>query len=482
MSCSEPRPPATAEAQAPPTAPPQRRPSLNRQRASSAPANACGVAVLPYAFIVAAPNAHLYPEPRSAGEPLATVPLGSVLPVVRAAGTWYLVRVLGSDAAQQGYVACADVALRAPLSAPETVTAAAPAPSEQSPPAAPLDPPERPHSAPPLATVEATTKPATTAMPPTSAKVETHAGYVEWLRPDHLVADGQRIRWNDQTRLKLGRIPAVSHIPLGYEIKVNGKRADDGSLLAQQLDVKPNGIAAYENEVRQGSDELEAAWMRSGAMFHVAQDGTRSDVGRILETGPEVDRVRRIVGRLLPAYVAPNRLRVRVIQTNAWNASAMQNGALWTNRGLLNDVSDDELACVLGHEIAHYTHEHSRRSTRNAMLVQLAAQVTEAALERVDSPAKHAGLTVGATLALSAWNNGYSRDLEDQADRVGLRYAYEGGFDVSRAPRMWQRVLEREGQMDRVSAFFLGRHSRPEDRIRNLEREIRLNYQPATTR
>lgn len=160
----------------------------------------------------------------------------------------------------------------------------------------------------------------------------------------------------------------------------------------------------------------------------------------------------------------------------------MSNGAIWVNQGLLDDTSDDELAAVLGHELAHYTHEHVRRGHRNRMLVQLAAQLTKAALTNVERSAKNDALSVAADLALSAWTNGYSRTLEDQADVVGLRYAYEGGFDVTKAPRMWQRVLERLGQMDRVSNFFLGDHSRASDRVRNLERELQLNYRGVSTR
>jgi Zn-dependent protease with chaperone function len=158
----------------------------------------------------------------------------------------------------------------------------------------------------------------------------------------------------------------------------------------------------------------------------------------------------------------------------------MENGAVWVYRGLLDDVSDDELAFVLGHELVHYTHEHSRRGTRNARLVQLTAKIAQVALDRVHSNAQNVALTVGADLALLAWNNGYSRQLEDQADRVGLRYAYEGGFDVTQAPKMWQRVVKRSVELDRVSNFFLGDHSRVSDRIRNIERELGLNYRKAT--
>jgi Zn-dependent protease with chaperone function len=297
-----------------------------------------------------------------------------------------------------------------------------------------------------------------------------------------MVVDGQRIRWDNQTHLKLDRVSSVVNIPLGYEINIKGIRTGDGSVLALQLDAKANGIAAYENEVRQWCDDQESAWMRNSAVFQIASDGTRKEGARIIDSGPDVDRVRRILTRLVPPYVDAARLRIHVIQSNTWNAFAMGNGAIGVNKGLLDDVSDDELASVLGHELVHFTYEHIRRGTRNRVLVQLTAKFAQVALERVHSNATNVALTVGADLALMAWNNGYSRQLEDQADRVGLRYAYEGGFDVTRAPKMWQRILERSGQLDRVSNLFLGSHSRPSDRIRNIERELRLNYRESKSR
>jgi hypothetical protein len=59
---------------------------------------------------------------------------------------------------------------------------------------------------------------------------------------------------------------------------------------------------------------------------------------------------------------------------------------------------------------------------------------------------------------------------------VGLRYAYEGGFDVNRGPLPWKRFLDKYGDQNRVLNFFLGGHSQASARIRNLEREIVLNY------
>ena len=78
--------------------------------------------------------------------------------------------------------------------------------------------------------------------------------------------------------------------------------------------------------------------------------------------------------------------------------------------------------------------------------------------------------------SLLAWENGYGRHLEDQADRVGLRYAYEGGFDVECAIEMWSRLRSGFGEKDGVTNWFDGDHSPSTDRIKNIRRELQLNY------
>ena len=63
-----------------------------------------------------------------------------------------------------------------------------------------------------------------------------------------------------------------------------------------------------------------------------------------------------------------------------------------------------------------------------------------------------------------------------QADRVGLRYAYEGGYNVGAGVPLWSKFRERYGESDKVTNFFFGSHSRPSDRISNIRDEIARNY------
>ena len=242
--------------------------------------------------------------------------------------------------------------------------------------------------------------------------------------------------------------------------------------------MRPNGTALFENEVRTGTDELEGLWLRSGEAFEADGSGRMKVIGEVAREGRAVDRVRRLVRQMSPPYVDQSAIRVYVIDNRDWNAMAMGNGAVWVFRGIMDDMTDSELAIVVGHELAHYTHEHSRRQMRKGMWGQFGSLAALFAAEAIDSGGLRAAAQLGSALGFSAWMNGYGRDLEDQADRVGLRYAHEGGFDVARAPQVWQRFLDKYGQGDRVTNFFFSNHSLASARRKNLEVELRHNYTP----
>jgi hypothetical protein len=320
--------------------------------------------------------------------------------------------------------------------------------------------------------VSAQSKPAKGGGAGNSVKLDS---YAEWKQPGVLVVDGQRVVVNSATKWK-GKFATIDAVPMGYEVRVQGMRQASGEVLAREIDVRPNGTAMFEPEVQKGTDELEGLWLRNRAAFEADRSGKKIEIGEIEEAGRRVERVRGLVRRLAPPYVDQSKLRVYVIDNKEWNAMAMGNGAIWIFSGIMDDMTDDELSIVVGHELAHYTHEHSRRQMRKGLWIQMGSLAALAAAEAIDNQGLRAVAQISSVLGFGAWMNGFGRDLEDQADRVGLRYAYEAGFDVERAPGVWQRFLEKYGEGNKVTNFFFSDHSSAGARRRNLEQELRFNY------
>ena len=193
--------------------------------------------------------------------------------------------------------------------------------------------------------------------------------YAEWKRDGDLVVDGQRVRASAKTKWK-GKYTSVDDVPLGDEVRVQGLRQADGVVLAsrdrrpaqrRQRAVRVGGADRHRGA--RGGVDAEQAGVRARG-----QRRRSEKIGEVADAGPDVDRVRRLVNRLAPPYVPRDQLRVYVIDNKEWNAMAMGNGAIWVFSGIMQDMPDDQLAIVVGHELAHYTHEHSRRQARRGDL------------------------------------------------------------------------------------------------------------------
>ncbi len=317
---------------------------------------------------------------------------------------------------------------------------------------------------------------------PLAAAGEKLEGYAEWRVGGCLVVDAQRVCPAPGLRFKAhDEARSFGAIPLGYEVRAEGERAPDGAFVAHTVDARRNGEALFEDDLRHEFDALEELYRERGRVFDLDEHGrVTEDHGRLREHGREVRRVRRILDDLVPPYLDPGDFRVYVVDNRDWNAMAAPNGALFVFSGLLEAMDDDELALIVGHELAHATHEHARRQAKKNMWIQLAtAGAVAVADAKIDNGVARVATQLAALLGGLAWSNGYGRSLEDQADRVGLRYAHAAGYDVSKAPRVWRRFAERYGSLPGVVHFFVDEHSRSGERARKLERQIAWNYESA---
>ena len=299
-------------------------------------------------------------------------------------------------------------------------------------------------------------------------------GYLEFKKGDYLIVDGQRVKASPSTRLK-GAANAAA-IPLGYAVKVKGTRDAQGTILATEIEAKANAVEGSEAQLLAGSNLAESTWVAAGKIVEKDAEGKEQSMGALKTSGPQYDRVHRIVDRVLPPYIDRSDVRLYVVENKEWNAMAMANYSIYVFTGIIEDLDDDELALVLGHEIAHATNEHSRRQMSQSSWSSMLGQAASIGASKIGNSTARAVAQQATSLGYAAFNNSYSRDHEDQADRVGMRYAYEAGYDETKGPGLWKKFAAKYGDQPKVVNFFYGGHSTSGDRAKNLEREIATNY------
>jgi hypothetical protein len=157
----------------------------------------------------------------------------------------------------------------------------------------------------------------------------------------------------------------------------------------------------------------------------------------------------------------------KVINQKEINAFAMPGGPIRLNVGVIQKAaSDDEVAGVLAHEIAHV---YMRHATRNASKAQI-AQVPAAILAGVLGQGTAGQLArMGLEFGLGSVFLKYSRDAESEADYLGAKLMYETGYDPH-AMVSFFRKLEEEGGPG--GPEFLASHPNPGNRAEAVSKAI----------
>jgi hypothetical protein len=165
-----------------------------------------------------------------------------------------------------------------------------------------------------------------------------------------------------------------------------------------------------------------------------------------------------------------------VVEGKAANAFALPNGIVVVYAGMFEVLENEaQLATVVGHEIAHAIQEHSWRQ-QNYHRKKLAAMRVAGAVASIFGGAGGAGAAAASELFAGAIRSGYSRSLENQADRSALEAMLAAGYDLREAPRVWQQMSKAHGD---GSTSFWSSHDNNTTRRSYLMAELRMNYPEA---
>jgi predicted Zn-dependent protease len=192
--------------------------------------------------------------------------------------------------------------------------------------------------------------------------------------------------------------------------------------------------------------------------------------GKIDNDRPLKDRVYKITGRLVAQAIQMRpetknwEWSIKIIDdpktVYAW---AMAGGKMALYSGLATQLNatDDELAQVLGHEIAHALAKHSAEK----MSVAMASSIGVVAVGVAAGDNKGLALTGAALAAALAVQMPNSRSAESEADRIGIELAAKAGYDPRAAITLWQKMAKVGGK---GPPEFLSTHPSPENREKKL--------------
>lgn len=198
--------------------------------------------------------------------------------------------------------------------------------------------------------------------------------------------------------------------------------------------------------------------------------------GQLDSQSRTAQRVHKIFNKMVPYANAENHTgqpfnwQIEVIKSKELNAWAMPGGKMAFYTGLVEslNLTDDEIATVMGHEMAHALKEHGKKKANLSQFTNVIANVAQTALATQigsDSSSIVVGLAKDWGL-----DKPYSRSAETEADEVGLFLMAKSGYNPEAAPGLWDKMQKAstgsQGILDKLSST----HPSDKDRQANLLR------------
>lgn len=208
---------------------------------------------------------------------------------------------------------------------------------------------------------------------------------------------------------------------------------------------------------------------RLSAISYNEQNQKAKEKNILLTTGPEYKRLKAISNRLI-AHTGVFRDDARqwnwelvLINSPILNATCAPGGKITFYTGLIEqlNLNNDEIAAIMGHEIAHALREHGRERLSQAMAQSAVVNIALAAAGSYGSAISAANQASQYILVLPN-----SRQNESEADAIGLELAARAGYNPHAAISVWEKM--NKATLEQGTLEFLSTHPSGETRIEQL--------------
>ncbi|VTU05862.1 M48 family metallopeptidase [Actinobacillus porcinus] len=198
---------------------------------------------------------------------------------------------------------------------------------------------------------------------------------------------------------------------------------------------------------------------------------------------PTAKRIQTIFRTMVPYADQENKTgekfnwRMTVVKSDELNAWAMAGGKMMFYTGLVEKLklTDDEIAVVMGHEMAHALQEHSKSAQNLGIATSILGTVADAAVSVAIGADTGGLISTGVQLGVDM---PYSRSNETEADEVGLILMAKSGYNPQAAPNLWKKMQAASGS---GGGGIFSTHPSDESRQENLQRllpEAMKYYKP----
>lgn len=183
----------------------------------------------------------------------------------------------------------------------------------------------------------------------------------------------------------------------------------------------------------------------------------------------QLQRIQGIANRLIPqvnVYRPDARTwnwQVNMIKSNALNAYCAPGGKIMFYTGIIDrlKLTDDEIAAIMGHEMAHALREHGRERASRSSATQIGLSVLASAVGLTEGQAQVAGIATQLGLDLP-----FNRNQESEADSLGLELMARAGYNPQAAITLWNKMsAASQGEPPQ----FLSTHPGSQNRIRTIQ-------------